>query len=207
LSVIKDIYRWLGLGQWFLDLTGIETIFFMAVVAGGFIFVTRVIMAMFLGGHHDGADFDAAVGTADGAFHGDADLSFRLLSIQGVSAFLIIFGLIGLASTQSGFSDLVATATASVCGMLTMVIVASVSTMMLKMQASGTMSAQSAVGAMGTVYEAIPKGGTGQAEIRFEGRSRIYDAVSADKQAIASGKRVRVVEITASSTVVVEPID
>lgn len=206
--MIKDIFRWLGLGQWFLDLTGIETIFFLAVVAGGFIFMTRVIMTFFLGGDGDApGDFDADAGTGDAAFDGDSDLSFRLLSIQGISAFLIIFGLIGLAITQSGYGDLAATAGASVSGFLTMVIVASISTMMLRMQASGTTSAQSAMGALGTVYESIPKNGTGQAEVRFEGRSRIYDAVAVDKGAIATGSRIKVVEVSAGSTVIVEKID
>jgi membrane protein implicated in regulation of membrane protease activity len=207
-NVIKDIFRWMGLGQWFLDLTGIETIFFLSVIAGGFIFITRIILTFFLGGDSDGgAGFDADAGTGDTAFTGESDISFRLLSIQGISAFLIIFGLIGLAITQSGYSDLIATGGASVAGILTMVIVASVSTMMLRMQASGTTSSRSAVGAMGTVYESIPEGGTGQAEVRFEGRSRIYDAVAANKGAIPTGSRIKVVEVSAGSTVIVEKID
>ena len=97
------------MGAWFDQLSGLEKAFLTCAVLGGLLFLVRLVM-QFIGGHGDGAgheighdvphdlphDLDpGAVGEHAGL--GDSDVSFKLLTFQGIMAFLMIFGLVGLA--------------------------------------------------------------------------------------------------------------
>ena len=48
--------------------------------------------------------------------------------------------------------------------------------------------------------------GTGKARVAIQERIKVVDAVSADKKAIKTGSRVKVVDVVGGSTVVVEKI-
>jgi hypothetical protein len=77
-----------------------------------------------------------------------------------------------------------------------------------KLQSSGTVNVQQARGSEGEVYANVPaasEGGRGQVRLTLAGRQRIVQAKSAGG-AILTGVRVRVVEVKADNSVVVEAV-
>jgi hypothetical protein len=79
--------------------------------------------------------------------HSDHDAGTRLLSIQGVAAFLMMFGLLGLALVRdSGAASPIAVAGALGAGTASMWVVAKVFAMMSRLQSSGTLDLASATG-------------------------------------------------------------
>jgi len=198
----------------FLDsLTTLQKFFVFCAVIGGVVFLIRLILLFVVGAGHDadaggdvggGADahFD---GGADGHIsHGDADTSFTILSLQGVTAFFLMFGLIGLAlSKQSGAGDIVSVAGGLVAGIASMWAIAKIFQGMRRLQADGTLDIANAIGEEGTVYLRIPPGGTGKAQVTVQGQSRIFNAVTEDKAELKSSERIRVVKVVSGNILVV----
>jgi membrane protein implicated in regulation of membrane protease activity len=180
------------LGSWFAGLTLLELFYVIAAVVGGLLLLVRLAMMMV------GAD-----GGIDGMGGLDADAGLHIMSVHGMSAFSAMFGLVGLAMLRAGMSELASVAGAFVGGAVTMFAVAGLSQAMLRLQSSGNVDVADAVGAEGIVYLTIPPGGTGQAQIRVQNRLRTYDARGAsDSVPIATGTRVRVVEVKGDMLVV-----
>jgi membrane protein implicated in regulation of membrane protease activity len=166
---------------------------------GGLLFVVRLII-MFVGGVDDAdGDMDAA--------HSDADASFKILSLQGLTAFFMMFGLVALALfRQSGTSHGMALAGGVLAGCATVWIIGKIFLGMKRLQSDGTLKMENAVGKTGTAYLRIPAGGTGKAEIVVQGQLRVFDAVSDDHEEIPSGAKIEVVRLGGSDSVVVKKV-
>jgi membrane protein implicated in regulation of membrane protease activity len=67
---------------------------------------------------------------------------------------------------------------------------------MLRLQSSGSVSTDQAVGCTGTVYVTVPKQGSGSVQINIAHRLREFDAVSAHGEELATGTAIRVVRVT-----------
>jgi membrane-bound ClpP family serine protease len=187
-------------------MSGLELVFVVCAVFGGILFVFRLIMQL-VGGDTDVAgEMPDDVPTGD-ALAGDADVSFRLISFQGIMAFFMMFGLVGLAfkRTMTG-DDTKAVIVAAGAGIAVMFLQAKLMVYLLRLQSSGNINMQMAVGREGTVYLTIPPGGTGKAQIVVQNRLKIFDAISKSGDEIPTGDRVRVAEITDGNILVVERI-
>ncbi len=128
---------------------------------------------------------------------GDPTESFKLLSIQGVAAFLMGAGWGGIAALRAfGWEWMPSMffGVATGFGMMWLLI------LLLKavhdLQSSGNITAENAVGTEGTVYANIPeqRAGRGQVQVVINGRQRIYTAIS-DAESIPSQARVRVTRV------------
>ena len=87
--------------EFLTDLTWIETVYWASALIRGILFVFRAAL-FFIAGDVD--DLDGIVdGDAD-ISHGETDLSFKLLSLQGLTAFFMMFGLTGLALVSGGIA-------------------------------------------------------------------------------------------------------
>jgi len=196
------------------SLSGLERVFAAFALAGGGLFILRLIMFFIAGDFHSGdaGDMDIAHDLPGGDVHGDvhhdADSGFKLLSFQGVTAFLMMFGLVGWALLrQTGASETAAVAGGAMAGVGTMWVIKKIFDFAASMQSSGTIHIESAVGSEGTVYLTIPAGGTGKVQVTVQERMRIYDSVARDGAEIKTGDRVRVVGVAAGSDLVVERIE
>jgi len=191
----------------------VEKIFFYCAAFGGMLFAVR-LMLMLVGGH--GGDFDASGadaihGTADFSHGGDSDVSFKVLTLQGVSAFFMMFGLVGLCVSkmlprQPEALQVVSIAAGTAAGVFTAWIIAKLFSMMMKLQSDGSLHIENAVGQQGTVYLNIPAEGTGKIQIAIQGSLRVCEAVSAKKEAIKSGTPVTVTAVFSGSTLAVEKL-
>ncbi|MFH0910356.1 MAG: hypothetical protein V1918_02445 [Planctomycetota bacterium] len=208
------------MGGWLTSFSVMEKIFFFSALAGGILFLVRLVL-MFLGADHGDVDAGAAdagsVGDLDsgGDFdhggavdHGaDSDLSFKLLSFQGLTAFFMMFGLVGLALTrESGVGQTLAFLGAGAAGLAAMYGVAKFFSALLGLQSSGTIDMKNALGAEGKVYLTIPAGGTGKVELVVQDHLKIFDAVADANEPIKTGERVRVERLVAGETLVVKKI-
>jgi membrane protein implicated in regulation of membrane protease activity len=184
------------------DFTALEYFFMACAVVGGILFLFRLAL-FFLGGGDTEVDVDTP--GSEGGFQ-DSDSSFQFLSIQGLSAFFLMFGLVGLALLREGVQEIVSSIAAVAAGLFTVWVVSQIFVQMKKLQSDGTLKMENAIDQEGTVYLTIPENGTGQVRVPVQGGLRIFDAVSADHQKIPTGTSIRVVKIVSGKVLVVEKI-
>lgn len=190
------------------DLSWIEIIYWASTIIGGTLFILRLIM-LFIGGGvgDDGLDsaLDLDAGHADLAdHHGDADVSFKLLSLQGLTAFFMMFGLVGLALLKASVPVVLTVIGGILAGLGTVVIVSLIFTQMKRLQTDGTLNIQNTIGRDGDVYLGIPKNGSGQVQVIVQGSLKIFDAISSNKSPIATGEKIHVVGVAGGNTLIVE---
>ena len=193
------------MAAYFSQFNGVEVFFLICAVVGGAFVGIRFVLLLF--GLHDG---DVGDGTVDGSgldgHHADSDVGFKLLSLQGITSFLMMFGLVGMAFYhESRMGMLVSMIGGLAAGLASVWVIAKMFRMVVRLQSSGTIPIESTVGAQGKVYLTIPENGTGRVLISVRNSLREYDANSQDKQRIETGKPVRVVWVD-GNVLVVEPI-
>lgn len=191
------------MAAFFTRLNGVEIFFLIcAVVGGAFVLIRFVMMLIGLDHGAGGGDLDGGGHSVDG-HHADSDTGFKLLSIQGVTSFLMMFGLVGMALyRQSRLGTLISMAGAMAAGLASVWIIAKMFSLVLKLQSSGTIPIDSAVGAQGKVYLSIPANGTGRVLVSVRNSLREYDAAAQDNRPIPTGTLIRVVWVDGNVLVV-----
>lgn len=199
----------------------LDSLFLFSAVIGGATVALRMLLMLFgigddhsFGGAHDvGSTADSDAGGHGGHANGgnagsvdsrsDTDAGTRLLSIQGVAAFLMMFGLVGLAMTREAeLAPPLAVSIALASGFAAMWVLAKVFAAMMGLQSSGTLDLASAVGQEGVVYLTVKPGTGGQVQVSLQGRLGIYDAQTNGSGELATGRAVRIVAVRANSLVV-----
>jgi membrane protein implicated in regulation of membrane protease activity len=180
--------------EWFASHNGIEQLFLLSGLVGGLILLFRMIL-MIAGLDHHGTDV-----------HVDSDAGFQALTIQGVSSFLAMFGVVGYTLIHgAALGAALAVVGAVGAGVVSMWIIHKIFRGMLKLQSSGTVSLFAAVGSEGSVYLTVGKDG-GRVQINFANRLREFEAVSADGSTLPTGTPIRVQSV-AANTLIVAPTD
>ena len=202
------------------EMDTIQKIFLASAVLGGGMFLIRLVMLV-MGGDMDSdvgdvdmdiGDMDVGdgdVGDVDVDAHG-ADAShaaFKVLSLQGVSGFLLMFGLIGLGLARStSVGNGWAVAGGCLAGLFTMWLLAKIMFSLMKLQSSGTLDLANGIGEEGQVYLTIPAGGIGKVQIVIQGRLQVVGARGAGEETIKTGDRVKVIKLVDGRTFVVEKL-
>ncbi len=187
-------------------LSVIEVIYWASTIIGGTLFILRLGM-MLIGGDlgSDGGDISGDAGDIDiSGDHADADISFKLLSVQGLTSFFMMFGLVGLALLKANLHIFITILGGAIAGLITVGATGLIFSQMKRLQTEGTIKIQNTVGSEGTVYLTIPKNGTGQVQVIVQGSLKIFDAVSSNKNQIATGEKVRVSGVASGNTLIVE---
>ena len=189
------------MGDYFSQYNGVETFFLICAVVGGIFVIIKFIMQL-IGLDHDGANFDLDGHDID-LDHADSDAGFHALSLLGISSFLLMFGLVGLAMyRQSHLGMIISLLGAILVGCASVWFIGKMFILMSKMKSSGTITIDSTVGAQGKVYMRIPDKGTGRILINVKNSLREYDATSNDSKAIDTGTPVRVIWVDGNLLVV-----
>jgi hypothetical protein len=198
----------------------LEKIYLMCAVFGGAFFVLRTILMLSGIGHEDaGMDMDADADAGDfdhdshhledvdHGDHGDHDAGLRLLTLQGLTAFIMMFGATGFAFSRGSFLGNVMTfIVGAAAGLFAMWLVAKGFALMRSMQSIGTMRFSDAIGEEGSVYLTIPAEGIGKIQVMISGRLMVVDAVSQDNVELKTGARVCVSEITSGGILAVRSL-
>lgn len=183
----------------FSDFNGLEYFFLGCAVIGGFFVLVKLIL-QFMGGHtytSISTDFEID------AHHVDSDVGFRFLSLHGLSSFLMMFGLVGLALYRQSHSGLeLSVAGAVIAGLFAVWIIGKLFQWAASLQASGNLQTADAVGSTGTVYLSIPTKGTGRVNINFQNHLREFDAIENNGRALPTGTPIRVIRVDANVLVV-----
>ena len=173
---------------WFESFSAIEQLFLGCAILGGVMLVIRLLLAVAGLDHLDG-DIDAP--------HTGSDSGFQFLTIQGISSFLTMFGLVGftlLRNTTLG--ALVALIGAVAAGIGSVWIMQRIFLSMLRLQSSGTVTLDKAIGCEGTVYTTT-NGTGGRVQITIANRYREFEAISADGSELPTGTAIRVTSVVA----------
>ena len=182
--------------EWFASFNSVEQMFVLAGVVGGIILVFRLILTISGLDHHGGMD----------ALHGDGDGAFQALTIQGISSFFTMFGVVGFTLYRNAAVGIsLALLGALAAGTLSVWIIHKMFRAMLRLQSSGTVSLFAAIGSEGSVYLTVGKDG-GRVQINFANRLREFEAVSADGSTLPTGTAIRVQSVEAN-TLVVAPVE
>ena len=102
--------------EWFSALDGFSQFFWIIALIGSLLFVF-VIITTFLS-VDGGDDFD----NVDSSINADAGIEFQFITFKNLVGFFTIFGWIGIACINAGFSILVTVIAALVGGILIMLI-------------------------------------------------------------------------------------
>jgi len=154
-------------------------------------------------GDSDGSGNDLAVQSDSSV--SSSDVSFHFVSIQGLTAFLMMFGWVGLAMVRdSMMPGWIAMLAGTAAGFFTVWILSQIFRFVGSLQSDGTARIRRALGSGGSVYLRIPADGTGQVQVEVDGRLRVCDAVSAKKQEIKTGEQITVVWVQDNGVLVVE---
>lgn len=179
--------------------------FFMAcAIIGGVVFLVRMVL-MFIGAGGEG-DLGGFSGPDAADTDQASDESFRFLSIQSMSSFFLMFGLVGLTILRNGGAVWLAFTGAIGSGGITVWLVSLLFKGMRRLQSDGTLRINNAIGQEGTVYLTIPANGSGQIQVAVQGALRIFEARSARKVDLRTGERIRVVEVAAGNILLVEQV-
>jgi putative flippase GtrA len=191
------------LHEWYTLLTALQKTFLIVGGLGALIFFIQFIL-MLLGGNSDSdiSDSPDIDGHAEGV-HADSDLGFKLLSIQSLSTFFMMFGLVGLAFNRGGnYNADISLGAAFAVGSIFMYIVAKMFAFFKTLQNSGTINLRNALKKEARVYLTIKPDEPGQIEVDIQGHLNIYDAVSKESVEIPTGARVKVIEVINNTMVV-----
>jgi len=189
-----NLFEIVGLG----DVTGLDLLFASAALIGGILFIAWFFLLMMggiAGGILDGVGLDVDMG---------ADLSFKAFTFQGIIAFILMFGLVGLALSRSDQGDMMALFAGTVAGGASMWSMGKMFQAFHSVQSSGNMDIQNAVGQDGTIYMRIKPGEVGQIQVTIQGAMRTLDAVASDSSLyLKTGATVTVEKIVAGRMVVI----
>jgi membrane protein implicated in regulation of membrane protease activity len=184
----------------------LELFFLGCAAIGGFFIVIRIFLQFLGAGHDSGPGIDLSGHESVDIHHADSDLGFKFLSIHGLSTFLMMFGLIGIALyRQSGVGVILCIPGAAAAGIIAVWIVGKMFQAAAQLQSSGTLDTRESVGSTGTVYLTIPEKGVGRVNVKFRGRLRECDAISKSGEKLVTGTPVRVAQVN-DSILVVEKI-
>ena len=162
-----------------------------AIVGGGIFFLRTILLLIGFGGDHDVGNVDS-VDTTPAA-------DFKMVSIHSLTAFFLMFGLVGYATLKSfpeyHLISIISIIAALVVGFIVMLIIAKIFQATKKLNSDGTIYAEDSIGATGTVYLTIKPGNIGKVQIVAKGALKIYDARAKDHTAmIKTGQQIKVVE-------------
>lgn len=174
-----------------------EIIFVSCAVLGGILFFIMMLLMMVgdvLGGVTDaiGLDIDASGG------------AFEILSVQGLSVAVMMFGLTGMFGLSATGSDVVAVLAGGVGAAAGMYGMGKMMYGINQLQADGTVNYNDAIGQRGQVYSRIKPNETGEIQVPVDGTLKTLLARAQDKSMlIPSGEFIRVVDVIGSTMIVV----
>ena len=197
-------------------MTMLHSLYLICAVVGGLIMVIQFLMMILGFGDFndvdvpdDAPDVDLDGGDVDA---GDTDVSganmvslARFLSFRVIVAASAFFGVLGLWADSAKFHPMVSLAIALLGGWIAGAAVAFVMGFINKLQSSGNVKIESAIGKTATVYIPIPenKTNTGKIQLTIQGRIDEMEAMTPGP-ALPSGAAVVIKEIVDDRIAIVE---
>jgi len=163
-----------------------------------------------LGDHADVHSDDIAHdSTHEHPHHGenghDKGDAMRLFTLRGIIAFLSVGGWMGVAAIDWKLPDILAVILALAAGWLALWFVAWIIRAFVRMQQSGNVRMENAVGKDGEVYLTVPENGHGKVNVIVQDRLCEMEAVTKAGRAIKTGEKITVLGIASEGVLLVAP--
>ncbi|MEA4831191.1 MAG: NfeD family protein [Oscillospiraceae bacterium] len=198
--------------KWFEALSDVSSIYAIIAIPSTVILVLQTILLLFgIGDGSDGsADIDVngdgVIDPGSGADTGDAGLS--LFSVRGIMAFFCVGSWSGMLFDGMSLPVVLTVLLSAACGFAALMLIAVLMKLMLKLQSSGNIDLNNAIGKVGEVYIPIPgcAKGRGKVNIIIQEKYSEVSAMTKDPDTIKTGEQVRVVSTNGLDMFVVERI-
>jgi hypothetical protein len=184
--------------EWFTKLEWFEQTFWIVALVGSLFFLIMLV-ATFIGGDVD-ADVDVETDfDVDGG-------GFHFFTIKNLIAFFTIFGWAGISCIDAGLGKYATIGIASLCGLVMMTIMATLFYFVSKLNDSGTLDYNNAIGAIGEVYLTVGKerSSIGKVSVRIQGSLREMEALTDGKVDLSTGAVVTVKEVTTNGILIID---
>ncbi len=134
---------------------------------------------------------------ADASIEGDEGIGFQFISIKSLVSFFTIMAWSGIACINAGLENYITIIISIGCGLLMMVIMASLYYFMGKMTENGTLNINNSTGKLGETYLVIPakRDGFGKVQIKVQGALRTLDAITDDEENIKTSSIIKVLDV------------
>jgi len=200
----------LNLGDWWVALSGPQQVFWGISIVFSILFLIQFVFSLM--GLDADTDMDGDMDIsgeldADPGFGLDAD--FAVFSVRSIIAFFTFFGWTGVLVLNAGKSTLTAITTASIAGILAMLLVGYLIYLFSSLSQEGNYNINNALFNTGKVYLTIPAAESGEGKIHLiiDGTMREMEAITKEGERIPTGADIRVVEILDNNLLLVEPIE
>lgn len=130
--------------------------------------------------------------------------ALRLFTLQGIVAFLAVFGWVSIAAVSGGIPGVGAVPLGLVAGFFAMYGVAKLVQISSRLSENGTIDFRNAIGETAAVYIPIPPSGEGEGKVTLtlQGRFMECSAVSSEREFLKTGTVVRVTDLNGETLVV-----
>ena len=183
------------ISSWWAGLLRPEKVYWIIAIPSTVLLIIQIVMTL-AGGEADDmdADFD---GDLDDAGDLDGGAGWQFFTYKNVLGFFTLFGWTGLGFLQMGLGLLIAVFFSVIAGLIMMIIMAALFYYINKLNQSGTMVIENAVGHTGEVYLRVPpnRAGHGKVQVEIQGTLREMDAITDDEKELPTGSVAQVLEI------------
>ncbi len=181
---------------------------FLCVAIPATVLMIVLIVSMLVGIGDD--DIDA--GDTDIDSDGDvADAGLSFFTLRGIVSMLCIMGWSGFVFLDAdlGLPTPIGVLISVVLGMITLVLVAFAMRGIARLQSSGNLDIRNAIGKVGQVYLTIPADGksAGKVNLTVQEQFKEFSAMTVGNEPIKTGEYVRVVSVSDTGVLMVEPIN
>ena len=187
MHIISILPNWSEIGVF-------EQVFWVITIPATVIFLILLVLTV-VGGDAD-ADVDVDTDIDSDIASGDS-IPFQFISLKNIVAFFTVFGWSGIGFIHSGLETWLIILLATICGLLMMVLMATLFYFMSQLAESGTLKMKNAVGKLGEVYLRIPasRGGMGKVQLNVQGSMRTLDAITDDLEEIPTSSIIQVLAV------------
>lgn len=196
--------------KWWNELHALQQVLFVIACAATLFMIVQIILLAVGSGESD-ATFDADTDIDDVDVINDGGIGLtifglRVLSVRSVIAFLAVSSWLTFALFYAiGYFALIPGIAA---GMGAAFAIAAFIKAIEKLQGSGNLKTENAVGKTAEVYIPIPalRGGSGKVNVYVQEKYTELEAVCDSANPIKTGEKVRIIDVLTEGTVIVEPI-
>lgn len=191
--------------NWWNELDLIQQIFaLIALPSTVLIVIQTVLLLIGIGGE---SDTDVDVDDVDGIDLPDDGLA--IFSVRGILSMLCITGWVAVALLETSLPAGVSIGIAIVCGIATLIGMAYLMRAVNRLQSSGNIDIGNCIGKIGEVYIPIPSSGNGSGKVNLTVQEKFseFTAITTSGEPLKTGAFVRVVAVSESGVLVVEPIE